>query len=605
MVSDPASKDQTLCAFGINEGLHIFAFDVGQANFIVLAKDVNHDGVVNRHLAIVDAGWGAGKPGFPLYENKMIPLFEAENAILDAVFVTHPHTDHYNAFIEGPVRGVLERLVEKSASNKEGGKVPFYLGGTDADWENGKCSNFVGNVSSKGGSPVYMESYRNDPTLLFDEVFFQILPVIKPTSGGNKLSQPILVWENEENKILFTGDAESDSLDRLQGNSHNLLQLYRLLALTNPVFFSDAEKDFMDECSVDLVQAEDSDGLFTAFAQLGSGAYWHLYELAEKTGRVVPVDDLILGYASKILPNLEYSLNNLGVRSTSEQDIAIYNTPLNQLFMGVISGLLIEDDNFFLSRIRPLLISFIKKDQELKQLFCTHLGKESLTKRDIESVLDAYRAHEDVRPILNAIIIQEFLENVHFLANDRVDFLRKVIDCIPGKYDTFWRICGFDNINAIKNIIFNEYLLLLQRRESFYKGVRTVFLPHHGSNSENSQRFLGYFAANPNDRIFVVSSAPFAGKRLPKRSTWEMAPEFPIQLDHPFLYAKDDADLDVLGDNSFLQVTTKPIYLTSASPIGVFCLKVRGGDIFILDTHFRGDDSPFKWVNASDRSILQ
>jgi hypothetical protein len=69
-----------------------------------------------------------------------------------------------------------------------------------------------------------------------------------------------------------------------------------------------------------------------------------------------------------------------------------------------------------------------------------------------------------------------------------------------------------------------------------------------------------------------------------------MAPEFPVQLDHPFLYAKDDADLDILGDGSFLQVTSKPIYLTSASPIGVFCMKVKNDGTFILDTHFRGDD---------------
>jgi beta-lactamase superfamily II metal-dependent hydrolase len=70
-----------------------------------------------------------------------------------------------------------------------------------------------------------MNSDGHGPGEFLGGVFFQILPVIKPVSGGNKLSQPILVWEQEDNKILFTGDAESDSLDRLQGNSYNLLAL--------------------------------------------------------------------------------------------------------------------------------------------------------------------------------------------------------------------------------------------------------------------------------------------------------------------------------------------------------------------------------------------
>jgi hypothetical protein len=111
------------------------------------------------------------------------------------------------------------------------------------------------------------------------------------------------------------------------------------------------------------VQAEDSDGLFTVFTQFRSG-YWHLYVLAEKTGRVVPVDDLILGYVSKFLPGLECSLVDLGVEPPSKQDVDAYRVSLNLLFIGVISELLTEDDNFFICRIRPLKIIHFCRSQQ-------------------------------------------------------------------------------------------------------------------------------------------------------------------------------------------------------------------------------------------------
>jgi hypothetical protein len=88
---------------------------------------------------------------------------------------------------------MLQRLIVKSAEyNQE--KVPFYLGGAETDWGNRKCAGFVGVVSSQDELPTYMESGGCDPMqLLGGGVNFQILPVIKPISGGNKLSQPILV----------------------------------------------------------------------------------------------------------------------------------------------------------------------------------------------------------------------------------------------------------------------------------------------------------------------------------------------------------------------------------------------------------------------------
>jgi hypothetical protein len=121
-----------------------------------------------------------------------------------------------------------------------------------------------------------------------------------------------------------------------------------------------------------------------------------------------------------------------------------------------------------------------------------------------------------------------------------------------------------------------------------------IFLPHHGTNTGNSQRWLGYFA---NDRIphcFVVNSSPFGLNRISKRSTIEFAPEFPRHPPHAVVYSKDESDVQSL------QMTTKPLYITGSAPGGVECFLLHPDieHILKLDVARRQeDDKKFRWFD--------
>jgi beta-lactamase superfamily II metal-dependent hydrolase len=69
----------------VNDGnLYIVAFNVGQANFIILKKE-------NR-VVIVDAGMQKGFQ--PEFTGKLDNLLSG--ATVEAVFITHPHLDHFS-----------------------------------------------------------------------------------------------------------------------------------------------------------------------------------------------------------------------------------------------------------------------------------------------------------------------------------------------------------------------------------------------------------------------------------------------------------------------------------------------------------------------------
>lgn len=100
--------------------------------------------------------------------------------------------------------------------------------------------------------------------------------------------------------------------------------------------------------------------------------------------------------------------------------------------------------------------------------------------------------------------------------------------------------------------------------------IKLIFLPHHGTNTENSQRWQGLFSQST-DKIFVISSTPLVKNHLPKASTLEMIPNKPEQEIHPFLYATDNKDVQngIFDNLVHFRMTNKPVYLTGAEPQGV------------------------------------
>ena len=136
-----------------------------------------------------------------------------------------------------------------------------------------------------------------------------------------------------------------------------------------------------------------------------------------------------------------------------------------------------------------------------------------------------------------------------------------------------------------------------------FRDSQIIFLPHHGTNTQNSQNFLGLFAGLGTPHTFIVSSSPFGKDRLPKASTLEMAPQYPLHPLHYFVYNRDF----LKNDWNQAVPTNKPIYMTGAVPSGVLIIMIKpDGAAFLLDllkpSTIRPDELPFRWIELSNGS---
>ena len=123
-----AAKTSFDADFGFDfksENLYVFAFNVGQANCIVLRKGSN--------CIIIDAGGSFYQKDSKekVLEGKVLTLISA--TIVDAVFVTHPYEDHYT-LLQDPIFEPFLKTTTK-----------FFLGGSKTDWDGEKWRRFSGN----------------------------------------------------------------------------------------------------------------------------------------------------------------------------------------------------------------------------------------------------------------------------------------------------------------------------------------------------------------------------------------------------------------------------------------------------------------------------
>jgi beta-lactamase superfamily II metal-dependent hydrolase len=190
--------------------LHVFSFNVGQANCIILRH--------GTESVIIDAGKGNGlsKGNFEKFiQPKMFSLLHGTQ--LKAIFVTHPHTDHYNLIPDLLRFGV----------DSEGCKV--FLGGEKSAWETsrGELGTFWGSIRSYqvffitdrvcNVDGVSCPQFYQD---IFDGVAFQfILPLNRWRRADNACSFFLKVCHRDPGRsFLFTGDAEGRNLDEITGH---------------------------------------------------------------------------------------------------------------------------------------------------------------------------------------------------------------------------------------------------------------------------------------------------------------------------------------------------------------------------------------------------
>jgi beta-lactamase superfamily II metal-dependent hydrolase len=644
--------EKTCCATFSDMGIDIFngnlyahAFNVGQANFIVLNKG---EGAV-----IIDAG-----SQYPISQLRDSVGDKLDELLLrctvEAVFITHPHKDHFSLFTEND--NLLNLYGEKFAKTK------FYLGGSKTDWESRDAGSFLGKI--KNGQ-FLDNSHQEIADLLGGDVHFRVFGVNAPSiRAANKLSLLIQVGFHGMN-MLFLGDAEGDSLSRLLGTLHDLASAKSLVP---------SRKDEINGINKKLkqrVQAYksfiESSALYRSYwKQIGSGSTLHItqYESLEEGSLsclVKKCTDLSAlledGAALKAsLTSLAENLESIRAKTEDafEEDFINLNTPsfvefssrywqlyemingeLDRSLLGLenilekdyISNVLCDNEEFMnsfrgdfeavfdslaenahfvkilIAEALPYILSeVVGKDVEMIHSTMEYFGIQTLQKRNIQRIMngiiaeiedplseDTSKKSEDFRAVVDFFsIFKEHLKSK--IINDKT-FLLYMIDAYFRAFPVtrnqlIWRQLSGITKNLIHTIAMRD----------LFKDSQIIFLPHHGTNTKNSQNILGFFAGRIEPRAFVVSSSPFGNNQLPKASTLDMAPAMPKHLPHPFLYCRDF--IPSVGAPQ-LKETTKPIYLTGAAPAGVITMMIPNMDEkvgFILDLIPR-DSALFRWID--------
>lgn len=456
--------------------LYVFAFNTGQANCIILRK--------GSHTVIFDAG---GDFPSDIEEDKAKSLLK--ETVVDAVFITHPHEDHFSLIPE-----VFGQYLDENTI--------FFLGGTVADWTNERCEllkqalNIIENPDRLNASiieqfsDIELSSRSNEN--IRDYICQQLMSLLS---------------EEEEEK---------------EGSLENLrLYLDRRL---------DALSKFM-RC----VQNSNFIGGLDFFDES------HVKEL-----------DLLDGVAFFIFNGGMPSNPNNANQKSFITKVKFGNRSI--LFTGDAEGEELERHigPFFLNLAQAIKLMTISHGVDVEVFLET--WESFLQTRDGNAFLEIYDAINQQMDSILPI----------FSKNDIVQ-LEKFVSTIPA----------------------NIRLEL--------KSSDLIFLPHHGTNTANSQRWIGYFANDRMGHTFVISSSPFGKDCLPKRSSIEFIPELPLHLSHTIVYSQDEHDIQAF------RLTNKPVYITGSAPGGVECFCIIQDRIFKLDVARRLDDkAQYRWFDIFD-----
>ena len=191
-----------------------------------------------------------------------------------------------------------------------------------------------------------------------------------------------------------------------------------------------------------------------------------------------------------------------------------------------------------------------------------------------------------------------FIKNYNSLLEDKSVKDEKVesfLEFYNSLNERMGRILPLFNEEEFKSIIYHVGGWYQPIREEI-RSSQLVVVPHHGTNTEHSQRWIGYFSNDGLDHIFLINSFPFEKNHLPKRSSVEFVPESPLQLPHAIIYSQDEANIQ-----SF-RITKRPVYVTGAAPGGVECFCLLPENILKLDVarHDRYDNERYRWFDVFD-----
>lgn len=178
--------------------LEVHFINVGQGDSIFIKTP-------NNKTILIDAGiHSAAEDDY----NPFLYLKSQNIKKLDAVFITHPHDDHYKGFNylctkKGEKEFPIKAVYYSVEPGPEYGKFQSCLE------ELIKRSELSGQVSARG------------PPLKFGEVVFSVLhpqePIVEPNKNKN-LDSIVMKLTYKDVSFMFTGDADKEVEDAIEGD---------------------------------------------------------------------------------------------------------------------------------------------------------------------------------------------------------------------------------------------------------------------------------------------------------------------------------------------------------------------------------------------------
>lgn len=218
-----------------SDSLHIFAFNVGQGNCIILRKQ--------KDVIIIDAGKGSGDiHSMILPKIKAILGSNKEKVNLKGIFITHGDQDHINLFKE-----ILQDLVPKSSTEKTP-EIPVYFGKTKKTLSKifGGMNEFFKPFDENKNLSDESNETKLESTVSLSGIEFKLVFPGKSGSSGTNPNSLIIKVTYKGQSVLFTGDAEEESLVRRIGYVNDKVQNEQL-------------KNYLPNLVEDNIKKEDED----------------------------------------------------------------------------------------------------------------------------------------------------------------------------------------------------------------------------------------------------------------------------------------------------------------------------------------------------------
>lgn len=178
--------------------LEVHFIDVGQGDAILVRTP-------DERAILIDAGFHSGaKDKF----NPFLYLKKQNVKALEAIFITHPHDDHYAGF---------KYLCKKQGSKDFPIKAIYYS--VPPGPEYGKFKACLEQLIAR--SEVHGQVSARGPPIRYGDVVFTVLspkdPITEPNKDRN-LDSIVMRMTYDKVAFMFTGDADQEIEDALEGN---------------------------------------------------------------------------------------------------------------------------------------------------------------------------------------------------------------------------------------------------------------------------------------------------------------------------------------------------------------------------------------------------